>query len=119
MAGKVSRGEIWQYRFGHPDKRRPVLVLSRQDVLPLLHTVMVAPITSTVRGIPSEVGVGTTEGLKHESAVNLDHVQTVEQAALTSFVGTVSANKMAAVCRALAIATGCPVSSSSRDRHDG
>jgi mRNA interferase MazF len=103
----VNRGEIWQYRFKSPDKRRPVLVLSRQEVIPLLHTVMVAPITSTKRGAPSEVPVGPSEGLKHESAVNLDHVQTVERSRLTAFVGTLSATQMRHVCRALGIATGC------------
>jgi mRNA interferase MazF len=48
----VNRGEIWQYRFKTPDKRRPVLVLSRQEVIPLLHTVIVAPITSPAEGRP-------------------------------------------------------------------
>jgi mRNA interferase MazF len=103
----VNRGEIWTYRFKAPDKRRPVLVLSRQEVIPLLHTVMVAPVTSTRRGAPSEVAVGSDEGLKHDSAINLDHVQTVERARLISFVGTVGAARMRQVCRALAIATGC------------
>lgn len=107
MARAVNRGEIWLYHFKAPDKRRPVVVLSRRDVIPLLHTVMVAPITSAVRGAPSEVIVGVDEGLKRESAINLDHVQTVEQARLTQFVGTVGAAKMGQVCRALAIATGC------------
>ena len=107
MARAVNRGEIWQYRFRSPDKRRPVLVLSRQEVIPLLHTVMVAPITSTRRGAPSEVAVGAGEGLKHESAVNLDHVQTVERARLASFVGSLDAAQMRRVCRALAVATGC------------
>jgi mRNA interferase MazF len=55
-----------------------MLNLTRQEVIGLLHTVMVAPITSAVRGAPSEVSVGIKEGLKRESAVNLDHVQTVE-----------------------------------------
>ena len=68
---------------------------------------MVAPITSTIRGAPSEVIVGIDEGLKKDSAVNLDHVQTVEQASLKVFIGTVGPQKMMAVCRALAIATGC------------
>ena len=95
------------YAFRTPDKRRPVLVLSRQDVIGLLHTVMVAPITSTVHGAPSEVIVGPAEGLKHESAINLDHVQTVEQARLTRRLGSVSEARMREVCRALAIATGC------------
>ncbi len=104
----MNRGDIWQYRFKTPDKRRPVLILSRQDVIPLLHTVMVAPITSTRRGAPSEVAVGVDEGLKHESAVNLDHVQTVERARPVSFAGSLNAAQMRRVCRALAIATGCP-----------
>ena len=107
MAKELRRGEIWLYRFKAPDKRRPVLVLTRQDVIPLLGTVMVAPITSAIRGAPSEVVVGIKEGLKHESAVNLDHVQTVEQGRLQSFIGSLSPAKMAQVCRALSIATGC------------
>ena len=107
MAPRVNRGEIWLYTFGSPDKRRPVLVLSRQRAITLLHTVLVAPITSTSHGAPSEVQVGTGEGLKHESVVNLDQVQTVDQQRLHHFVGTVSPAKMAAVCRALLVATGC------------
>ena len=107
MARELNRGEIWLYTFRPPDKRRPVLILSRQEVIELLHTVMVAPITSTVRGAPSEVSLGTEEGLKRESAANLDHVQTVEKARLKRFIGTVSPEKMGRVCRALAIATGC------------
>jgi len=107
MARRIARGEIWTYRFKAPDKRRPVLVVSRPDVIPLLHTVMVAPITSTRRGAPSEVDVGVEEGLKRDSAVNLDHVQTVEQARLIGFVGTLSPAKMQLVCRALGLATGC------------
>ena len=107
VAREVNRGEIWSYRFSSPDKRRPVLVLSRQEVIGLLHTVMVAPVTSTIRGAPSEVLVSADEGLKHPSAVNLDHVQTVEQSRLTGFVGSLDRRKMAEVCRALAVAVGC------------
>ena len=107
MARRVARGEIWSYRFKLPDKRRPVLVLTRSEVIPLLHTVMVAPVTSTRRGAPSEVNVGVDEGLKHDAAINLDHVQTVEQQRLVGFVGTLSAEKMQHVCRALGVATGC------------
>src|SRR4029453_8249624 len=107
MAREVNRGEIWQYRFKSPDKRRPVLVLTRQEVIPLLHTVMVAPITSTIRGAPSEVVIGASEGLKHESAVTLDHVQTVEQSGLARRLGHLGPAKMRDVCRALAVAAGC------------
>jgi mRNA interferase MazF len=107
MARDVNRGEIWLYTFKAPDKRRPVLVLTRQEVIPMLHTVMVAPITSAIRGAPSEVLVGIDEGLRGESAVNLDHVQTVERRRLHRFVGSLDGHKMGQVCRALSIAVGC------------
>lgn len=107
MATGVRRGEIWSYTFRHPDKLRPVVVLTRQEVIGLLHTVMVAPVTSTIRGAPSEVVVGANEGLEHDSAVNLDHVQTVETSRLRGRVGRLDSLKMSSVCRALAIAVGC------------
>jgi mRNA interferase MazF len=107
VAREVNRGEIWNFRFSSPDKQRPVLVLSRQEVIGLLHTVMVAPVTSAIRGLASEVVVGVDEGLKRSSAVNLDHVQTVEQSRLVRFVGHLPQAKMREVCRALAVATGC------------
>ena len=109
MARRVRRGDIWGYRFTTPDKWRSVLILTRLEVIELLHTVMVAPITSAVRGAPSEVVIGVEEGLKKESAVNLDHVQTVEQARLTRYIGHLSPEKMREVCRSLAIAVGCDV----------
>lgn len=58
MAVGVNRGEIWRLRRPHPDKRRPVVVISRSSLIPLLHTVIVAPVTSTLRGTPTEVPVG-------------------------------------------------------------
>jgi mRNA interferase MazF len=95
------------YRFRPPDKRRPVLILSRHEAIRVLQTVLVAPVTSTIRGLPSEVPVGVEEGLKHESAVNLDHIYTLDKSRLERFVGTLTVEKMEAVCRALAVATGC------------
>ena len=111
MARRVRRGDIWMYAFAKPDKKRPVLVISRDGVIPLLRTVMVAPVTSTIYGVPSEVLVGIEHGLKHESAVNLDHIQTVEKSRLTGFVGHLREDLMTEVCGALAVATGCSVSS--------
>lgn len=107
MASRVNRGEIWQYTFKPPDKRRPVVVLTRPDAIPWLHTVMVAPVTSTIRGAPSEVMVGIEEGLKKDSAINLDHVQTVPKRRLGRYVGRLGPEKMVAVCQALVIAAGC------------
>ena len=82
MAKDLIRGSIWMYKFKQPDKLRPVLILSRQDVIGLIDTVIVAPITTTIYGIPSEVIVGIDQGLKHDSAVNLDHIQTVSASKL-------------------------------------
>ena len=105
--GLIARGEIWTYEFNPPDKRRPVLVLTRDEAIPYLNALMVAPITSTMRGSPAEVPVGVDEGLKHASAANLDQVQTVAKQRLRKYVGRLGPAKMQSVCRALAIATGC------------
>ena len=107
MARELSRGEIWMIDLPRPDKRRPVLVVSRPSLIGLLHTVTVAAITSTLRGSPTEVELGVEEGLKQASCVNLCNLFTVEKRRLSRFVGTVDAAKMRAVCRALVIATGC------------
>jgi mRNA interferase MazF len=95
------------YEFKAPDKRRPVLVLTRQHVIDLLHWVMVAPVTSTIHGVPSEVLLGVDDGLKGPCAVNLDNVQSVDKTRLRRYVGSLDDSKMGAVCRALAIAAGC------------
>jgi mRNA interferase MazF len=107
MAERLNRGEIWLLDLPHPDKRRPVLILSRPSLIPLLHTVTVAAITSTLRGSPTEVELGIEEGLKQTSCVNLCNLFTVHQQGLRSFVGTVSRPKMLEVCRALIIACAC------------
>jgi mRNA interferase MazF len=107
VAGRLTRGEIWLYKFRTPDKRRPVVVLTRADVIDLLRDVMVAPVSSTIHGLPSEVVIGVEEGMKHPSSVNLDRVQTIEKARLERYVGKLSPAKQREVCRALAIATGC------------
>ena len=103
---EVNRGEIWQFIFDRPNKRRPVLVLTRQEILGHLQSVTVAPITTTIRGIPSEVIVGPESGLKTTSAINLDNMATVSKDGLRSFVGTVSPQTMIAVREALLFALG-------------
>ena len=102
-----QRGEIWRCDFAAPNKRRPVVVLSRGAALRFLRTATVAEVTSTIRGAPSEVRLGPEDGLKRPSVVSLDNVQTVDQRRLRGYVGQLSAEKMGLVCRALAIATGC------------
>ena len=103
---EVNRGEIWQFSFPHPNKRRPVLVLTRQEVIGHLHSVTVAPITATVRGIPSEVVIGPESGLKDVSAINLDNLATVPKDGLRSFVGTVTPQILDNIREALLFALG-------------
>ncbi len=107
MAGGLTRGEVRLVRFPPPDKERPALVLTRQSILPLLRRATVAPITSTVRGVDSEVALGTEDGMKHPCAVNLHNVVTVPQAALGRVVARLSAERMGQVCRAMSYALGC------------
>jgi mRNA interferase MazF len=103
---QVARGEIWQFSFPRPDRKRPVLVLTRQDMIGRLRTVTVAPITSTIRSVPSEVCVGSEVGLKHPSAINLHHVATVPLSGLRSYVGSVGSDAMTRVEQALLFALG-------------
>lgn len=107
MARELNRGEIWLLDLPRPDRKRPVLILSRPSLIELLHTVTVAAVTSTLRGSPTEVELGPDEGLKHTSCVNLCNLFTVEHRRLRRFIGSAGRDKMSEVCRALAIATGC------------
>ena len=94
------------FSFPKPNHRRPVLVLTRDDMIDRLNTVSVAPLTSTVRAVPSEVVVGVEVGLKRPSAINLHHVVTVPKVGLRTYIGTLSAEKMVSVRDALLFALG-------------
>ena len=107
MAGGVERGDVRFFRFPAPDKQRPVLLLTRGSALRYLSRVTIAPITSTIRGVPSEVALGTEDGMKGPCAVNLHNVVTVPQAGLGRRVATLSSARMREVCLALAFALGC------------
>src|SRR5262245_60327291 len=77
MAHRASRGDVRLFRFPPPDKQRPVLVLTRSSALKFLQRVTVAPITSTIRGIPTEVVLDESHGMPSRCAVSLDNVVTV------------------------------------------
>ena len=100
----MKHGEIRWYKFYRPDKKRPVLILTRDSVLEYLGEVTVAPITSTVRSIPSEVFLCEADGMPRDCAVNCDHLQTVSKAKLGSLITSLSAAKMADVGRAIRFA---------------
>ena len=83
------------------------MVLTRSKAIPVLNTVIVASITSTIHGSAGEVVVGIDQGLKNTSAINLDNVQTVEKSKLTQFIGSLNNELMKKVCHALSAATVC------------
>jgi mRNA interferase MazF len=107
MAGGVERGEVRLYRFPPPDKQRPVLVLTRDSAVSYLTRVTVAPITSTIRGVPSEVALGPDDGMKQPCAVNLHNVVTVSKEHLGRRVAQLDERRMREVCDALGFALGC------------
>ncbi len=102
----MRRGEVRWYRFAAPDKRRPVVVLARDSVLEYLGEVTIAPITSTIREIPSEVQLTSKDGLPRSCAVNLDHVQTVSRSKIGALITTLSADRMQQIRAALLFALG-------------
>ncbi|MEA2337888.1 MAG: mRNA interferase MazF [Thermoanaerobaculia bacterium] len=102
----MKRGEIRWYRFRAPDKRRPVVVLTRDSILEYLREVTIAPLTRTIREIRSEVVVGPEDGVPQYCAINLDHVQTVSKDQLGEVITTLTNARMSEVREALLFALG-------------
>ena len=103
----MKRGEIRWYRFVQPDKKkRPVLILTRDSVLAYLAEVTIAPITTTVRNIPSEVFLSQADGMPRDCAVNCDHLQTVSKSKIGSPITSLSPAQMEDVRRAIRFALG-------------
>jgi mRNA interferase MazF len=102
----MRRGEVRWYRFAAPDKRRPVLLLTHDSALEYLGEVTVAPVTSTIRNIPTEVVLTPDDGMPRECAVNLDHMQTVDKSKIGGLVTTLGSPRMAEVRAALLFALG-------------
>ncbi|MGM0538929.1 MAG: type II toxin-antitoxin system PemK/MazF family toxin [Thermodesulfobacteriota bacterium] len=100
----MKRGQVRWYKFNRPDKKRPVLILTRNSVIEYLGEVTIAPITSTVRDIPSEVFLSTEDGMPKECAVNCDHLQTVAKAQIGSLITALPAEKLTAVSQAIRFA---------------
>lgn len=112
MAGRVARGDIRLYQFAPPDKKRSVVVLTRDSAIAYLSTVTVAPITSTIRGVPSEVVLSQEDGMKVPCAVNLHNAVTVSQNRLGRRVAQLSSLRMREICMALRFSLGCDLGQS-------
>jgi len=112
VAGTIARGDVRLYQFAPPDKKRPVVVLTRDSAIAYLSTVTVAPITSTIRGVPSEVILNEEDGMKGPCAVNLHNSVTISQNRLGRRVAQLSSWRMREVCAALRFSLGCDLNQS-------
>jgi mRNA interferase MazF len=102
----VARGEVWWYEDPRAG-RRPFLVLTRGEAIPVLNQVLGVPATRTVRGIPTEVAVDEDDGMPAPCVLSLDNVTPIRRSLCTELVTTLSRRKIDEVCEALQRATGC------------
>ena len=100
----MKHGEIRWYKFVRPDKKRPVLILTRDSVLEYLGEVTVAPLTSMVRNIPSEVFLSKADGMPWDCAINCDHLQTVSKGKIGLLITSLPPAKIVDVGRAIRFA---------------
>jgi mRNA interferase MazF len=107
MAGRLVRGEVRICAFAAPDKKRPVVVMTRNSSLDFLSAATVVPITSTIRGVKSEVILDESDGMKAPCAVNLHNTTTVSKDRLGKRVAQLSSLRMAELCAALRFSLGC------------
>jgi mRNA interferase MazF len=102
----MTRGEVWLAEVG--GKIRPVLILTRPEVIDVRQLVTVAEITTMMRGLAAEVAIDhASVGLDRASAVNCDGLQTIRQSSLTRRIGVIPDATMADVCWAVGFALGC------------
>lgn len=102
----VARGEVWWYE--HPDAgRRPFLVLTRSEAVPVLNQVLAVPATRAIRDIPTEVPLDEDDGMPGPCVLALDNVSLIRPALCTRRITRLSAEKLRAVCEALRVATAC------------
>ncbi|MDA8422703.1 MAG: type II toxin-antitoxin system PemK/MazF family toxin [Nitrospiraceae bacterium] len=97
----MKRGEVRWYKFKHPDKKRPVVILTRNSILEYLGEVAIAPVTSTIRDIPSEVLLSRLDGMRNDCAINCDHIQTVSKSNVGSMITSLSKEKLSEVRNAI------------------
>ena len=102
----VAQGELWLLE-APSKKRRPVLVVSRNEAIPVVNNVVVAPVTSTVRDIPTCIPVGVDQGIDHDSVATFDNLAAVPKAALTRRLGELGADGRHLMCEALRALADC------------
>ena len=102
----MKRGDICWYTFKTPDKKRPVLILTRDSAIAVLNSVTIAPITSTIRSIPTEVVLTEEDGLPETCAANFDNLQTVPKGNIGDRISHLTKRKMQETANAISFALG-------------
>lgn len=102
----MKRGEIWWYE-APESKRRPYLILTRSEAVPVLNQVLAVPATTTVRGIPTEVGLDERDGMPQQCVLTLDNLALIRREFCTGRITTLGPIRLREVCVALAAATAC------------
>jgi mRNA interferase MazF len=102
----MERGEVRWYTFQEPDKTRPVLILTRNSAIRYLNAVTVAPITTTIRDVPSEVKLSPEDGMPTDCAANFYNLQTVPKRKIGAWITTLSPNKLTEADQAIQFALG-------------
>ena len=105
MSAAPTQGEIWWAEA--EDKRRPVLIVTRSDAVRVLARVIVAPVTRTIRQIPTEVRLGTSHGLPDDCVASFDNLQPIRRSFLTQRAGELQIEELDEICRALGALADC------------
>lgn len=100
------RGEVWWGELKDVG-RRPFLIMTRAAAIPILHSLLAAPITRTIRAIPTEVSLGVDDGMPSDCAARFDNLRVVPKAYLVDRVCVLDPIRMGEVCRALRAAVDC------------
>jgi mRNA interferase MazF len=105
----MKHGDVFWYEFQSPDKRRPVVVLTRTSAIAYLTSITIAPIISTIRGIPTEVALSPGDGFANHCAINLDNIQTIPKKQLRTFHSHLKPEHIEAMHKAIQFALGIDV----------
>lgn len=105
MSVTPAQGEVWWAEA--EDKRRPMLVVTRSDAVPVLTWIIVAPVTRTIRHIPTEVRLGASHGLPEECVASFDNLQPIRRSFLTQRAGRLQIEELDEICRALRALADC------------
>jgi len=102
----ISQGDIWLLETPN-DKRRPVLIITRDEAIEVLNNLVVAPLTTNIRSIPTCVPIGPDNGIDHESVASFDNIAVVPKTLLTSHLGSLGQSGRQRICAAISALADC------------